>query len=106
MSVKDDGRIAAQGEEKAAESRRSIVDLIESDLLGDVTIELDASLGTGRLTLGMLASMKKGEVIELATPLNGEVVLSLNGKPVARGELVAVDDRFAVKVTDVAVRNG
>lgn len=106
MNVKNEGRNRAEAADPAAESRRSIAELMESDLLGDVTIELDATLGTGRLTLGALASMKKGEVIELGTPLNGEVVLSLNGKPVARGELVAVDDRFAVRVTSVAVRAG
>ncbi|MFX6483885.1 FliM/FliN family flagellar motor switch protein [Acinetobacter baumannii] len=45
--------------------------------------------------------MKSGEVVRLAQQVNEPVVLRLDGKPVARGNLVAVDDNFGVQLTEI-----
>jgi flagellar motor switch protein FliN/FliY len=51
-----------------------------------------------------LASLETGEVVALDTPLNGVVELSLNGKLVARGEIVAVGDKFGVRISEILTR--
>ena len=80
------------------------ISLLDPELLGDVVVELSATLGQGTLSLAELANLKDGTVIELDAPLNGHVDLSLNGRLVARGELVSVGDNFGVRITDVLAR--
>lgn len=89
------------GTDGGAEGR--LVGMLDAALLGDVDVELTALLGRGRMTLGQLASLKDGEVVPLDTAINGLVELSLNGRNVARGELVSVGDSFGVRITEILV---
>jgi flagellar motor switch protein FliN/FliY len=78
--------------------------MLDPAVLGGLTIELAAQLGRGTMTIDDLARLGSGEVVRLDTPLNGVVDLTLNGTLVARGEIVAVDDQFGVRVTEIFVR--
>lgn len=75
---------------------------INSSLLGDVKVRLEARLGTGTLCVKDLLALKSGASIALDTPLNGEIDIILNDAVVARGEVVAVGDQYGVRVTAVA----
>jgi flagellar motor switch protein FliN/FliY len=46
--------------------------------------------------------LKTGETVELDASLGRAVELRLNGKPIARGELVAAGDKFAVRLTEIS----
>ena len=81
-----------------------LIAMLDPEVLGQVGVELAATLGRGTLTIQRLAGLAPGEVVTLDTPLNGMVELSLNGKPVACGELVAVGDQFGVRIADIFVR--
>jgi flagellar motor switch protein FliN len=74
---------------------------IDPMIFGDVEIELFASLGRGTMTVQEMLDITSGAVIPLQTPLNGLVDLTLNGRIVARGEIVSVDDHFGVRVTEI-----
>ncbi len=74
---------------------------ISPKLIDTVAIELDAVLGRADMTIGDLTGLKAGGVVPLDAPLNRQVELRLNGIAVARGELVAVDDRFGVRIEDI-----
>lgn len=76
---------------------------LDSEILGDVEVRLTAMLGEGRITVGQLLSLSEGSVIELETPLDGRINMSLNGKLIAKGEIVAVGDRFGVRITHLTV---
>lgn len=93
----------AASQQDSQEAARLIA-MLDPEVLGNVEIELMATLGRGKLTMHELAGLTPNEVIALDTPLNGSVELSLNGKPVARGELVAVGDRFGVRIAELLVR--
>jgi len=54
------------------------------------------------MTVSQFTALKVGEAVRLDAALNQSVELRLNGAIVARGELVAVDDRFGVRLTEVA----
>lgn len=71
-------------------------------LLADVKIALEAHVGRATMTVARFTALQAGEAIPLDAALNQAVELRLNGVTVARGELVAVDDRFGVRLTEVA----
>lgn len=70
-------------------------------LLDDIKVNIDVSLGTAALTVQQLMALQKGSVIELEQSLQHEVDVLLNGKVIARGEIVAVDEYFGIRVTQV-----
>lgn len=71
-------------------------------LLDDVEVVLEAFVGDARLTIAELRALGTGATVPLDAALNQVVELRLNGSAVARGELVAVGDRFGVRLTEVA----
>lgn len=73
----------------------------EIGLIGHVTVELVAEIGSTRISVEKLFALKPGEVLALEQGINEPVLLLLDGKPVARGELVAVDDNLGVKITEI-----
>lgn len=78
--------------------------MLDPAVLGSLTIDVVAQLGRGTMTIDELARLGSGEVVRLDTPLNGVIDLTLNGALVARGEIVAVDDQFGIRVTEILVR--
>ncbi len=60
------------------------------------------SLGTARLTLADAIAYGPGSVVQLESKLDDLVVVKVDGKIVARGEVVAVDNRYAVRITHIA----
>jgi flagellar motor switch protein FliN/FliY len=80
------------------------IGLLDPEVLGNLTIELVAQLGRGSMTIHQLASLKSGEIVPLDTPLNGTIDLTLSGALVARGEIVAVDDQFGLRITEIFAR--
>lgn len=83
-----------QGQKRAAAPLFSI----GSELLGDVEVTLTATLGECQTSLSALLALEPGSVMQLGTPLDGIIDLSLNGRVVAQGEIVAVGDQFGVRV--------
>lgn len=74
---------------------------IDARLLSGVQVLLDAKLGVAALSVADLMNLKTGSVVELDSQLNDLVELKLNGAVVARGELVAVEDHFAVRIVEI-----
>lgn len=72
-----------------------------SPLLDHVMVEVEAVLGSRRLTVGELRALVKDDVVALTASLSDPVELRVNGRTIAHGEIVAVDDSFAVRVTEV-----
>jgi flagellar motor switch protein FliN/FliY len=84
--------------------REQMSRMLDPAVLGSLTIDVVAQLGCGTMTIDELARLGSGEVVRLDTPLNGVIDLTLNGALVARGEIVAIDDQFGVRVTEILVR--
>lgn len=69
--------------------------------LHGVRIQLQVRLGSASMTLGELLGARHNEVLRLDRGVGEPVDLVLEGRTVARGELVAVDDHFAVRITEL-----
>jgi flagellar motor switch protein FliN/FliY len=71
-------------------------------LVGHVPVSLTALIGSVSLSVEQLFALKKGEVLAMNESLDAPITLQLNGKPVARGELVAVEDHFGIRITELS----
>lgn len=70
-------------------------------LLGHVSVDLDVHLGSAEVTVERLFSLAKGDTLALDTELDSPVTLRLDGKPIARGHLMAIGDRFGLKISEI-----
>lgn len=75
------------------------------DLLLDIPLEVSVELGRTRLALRELLALGAGSVIELAKLAGEPLDVLVNGKLVARGECVMVNDKFGVRLTDIVSRS-
>jgi flagellar motor switch protein FliN len=70
--------------------------------LYDVTVELTVEVGRTRMTLGQALALGPGSVITLDRLAGEPVDLLVNGKPIARGEVVVIDEEFGLRITEIA----
>jgi flagellar motor switch protein FliN len=68
----------------------------------NVTVQLQAKLGRTELSVEDLLALRQGSILKLDSQLNDLVELRLNDAVVARGEIVAVDDSFGVRIVEIA----
>lgn len=71
--------------------------------LHQVKTSLQACVGTLSLSIGELMGLKSHQVLRLDQAINEPIDLLIEGKPVARGQLVAVDGHFAIRITELPV---
>lgn len=70
-------------------------------LVLDVPVSLTIELGGCKLPMREVLQLIVGSVIQLDKPADAPVELSVNGKLIARGEVVVIEDRYGVKITEV-----
>jgi flagellar motor switch protein FliN len=70
-------------------------------LLADVELGISAELGRTTMSMGELLDLQPGGVIELQRTVGTPIDVMVNGTLIARGEVVVVDDAYAVRVTEV-----
>lgn len=68
-----------------------------------VKVRLQVRVGEATLTVGDLLAARENQVLALDRTVDQPVDLVLEGKVVARGQLVAVDQSFAVRITELPV---
>lgn len=70
-------------------------------LILDVPLEVSVELGRVRMPVRQLLSLTAGSVIELAKLAGEPLDVLINGRAVARGEAVMVNDKFGVRLTEI-----
>jgi flagellar motor switch protein FliN/FliY len=71
------------------------------DLLRTVEMEATAELGRTRMTVDELLSLRNGAVVELDRPAGAAADLYVNGRLIAHGEVVVVDENYGLRITSV-----
>ena len=71
------------------------------DLLMNVAVKVTAELGTCKMLVRDILKLGTGSVVELDRLAGGPVDLLVNDRLVARGEVVAIDDNFGVRITEL-----
>lgn len=68
----------------------------------DVQVEIAVEIGRVTMSIGDLMNLGHGSVVELNRALTEPVSIMAQGVLIASGEVVVVDDRFAVRITEIA----
>ncbi len=71
------------------------------DLIKDVKVTVRANLGLTELSVKELFELKPESVLTLDARIDDLIEVELNGRVIARGELIAVDDCFGVRITEI-----
>lgn len=70
-------------------------------LLMHVPLRLTAELGSAKISVAEILQLGTGSIVELDRAANHPVDLLVNGRPIARGEIVAVDERFGLRIVEL-----
>lgn len=70
-------------------------------LIDRIDVKVEAVLGGASLTIKALDALTTDSILKLDATLNAPVDIRLNGVVVARGDLVAVGDRFGVRIVEI-----
>ncbi len=71
----------------------------------DVPVSLTIQLGGCQLPMREVLQLAIGSVVQLDKAADAPVELSINGKLIARGEVVVIEDRYGLKITEVIGSN-
>ncbi|MFN7550781.1 MAG: flagellar motor switch protein FliN [Pseudomonadota bacterium] len=71
------------------------------DVILDVPVQLSLEVGRARIPIRNLLQLNQGSVIELERAAGEPLDIYVNGTLIAQGEVVVVNDRFGVRLTDV-----
>lgn len=69
--------------------------------LHNVEVEVIATLGSTRMQIRDILGLHVGSVVELHRMVGEPVDVTLNGRLIARGEVVVVDEKFAIRVHEI-----
>ncbi len=71
------------------------------DVILDVPVTLSLEVGRAQMSVGRLLRLTQGSVVELDRNAGEPLDVLVNGALVARGEIVIVNDKFGIRLTDV-----
>jgi flagellar motor switch protein FliN len=71
------------------------------DMLHDVEMDVAAELGRTRMSVRELLSLAPGAVVELDRAAGSPADLLVNGRLIARGEVVVIDENFGIRLTEI-----
>lgn len=85
----------------AGAQTRPVGEAASLDMLMDIGLQVTVELGRARMTIREVLSLGPGTVVELNRLAGEPVDILINGKPVAKGEVVVLGDMFGIRVTDI-----
>jgi flagellar motor switch protein FliN/FliY len=71
------------------------------DMIMDIPVQLSVELGRTRLTIKNILQLGQGSVVELDGLAGEPMDIYVNGYLIAQGEVVVVDEKYGIRVTDI-----
>ena len=78
---------------------------MEKNVWDDIQIELNAEFEKVKMTIGELKQISQGQIIDLGSIFDNEISLFVEDRKVAQGELIIINDRYAVRLNEVLSTN-
>ena len=97
----DAGEDADEALDKAGESAVKGEETKSLDLILDIPLTVSVELGRSKMLINDLLQLGQGSVIELTKLVGEPLEVLVNQKLVARGEVVVVNEKFGVRLTDI-----
>ena len=66
----------------------------------DVEVEITAVLGTATMPISQILKLGRGAVVELNQGVSEDIKIHANNRPVATGEVVVIEDKLGVNITE------
>ena len=74
---------------------------VEGRMMGDIPVPVTVELGRTDLSLKELLELSEGSIVELDRLAGEPLDLKVGGQLIAQGEVVAVDDYYGLRITNV-----
>ena len=87
--------------ETAKEDDSKQQETCDLDLILDIPLDVSVQLGKVKMLVNDLLQLGHGSIIGLNKPVGEPLEIYINDKLIARGEVVVVDEKFGIRVTDV-----
>ena len=84
-----------------AEENQITVRETDLEALLDVEVEITAVLGTAMMPISQILKLGRGAVVELNRSVGEDIEIHANARIIANGEVVVVDDKLGVNLTDL-----
>jgi len=95
----------ALAEDEASESgaapQADMADAPDLDVILDIPVRISMEVGSTAITIRNLLQLNQGSVIELDRLAGEPLDVLVNGTLIAHGEVVVVNDKFGIRMTDV-----
>lgn len=91
----------AQFEQFGAGTQPASANDVNLDVILDVAVTLSMEVGRARIPIRNLLQLNQGSVVELERAAGEPLDVYANGTLIAHGEVVVVNERFGVRLTDV-----
>ena len=98
---KDAGAMAQADPQLLAEGGDSTRGAADLEAVFDVPVQVSAVLGRARMEVGDLLKLGPGTVLELDRKVGEAIDIYVNNRLVARGEVVLIEDKLGVTMTEV-----
>jgi flagellar motor switch protein FliN/FliY len=90
-----------RGEFKATVNSADDESSVNMDFLLDISLNVTVELGRAKILINDLLKLGQGSVIELSKLAGESLDILANQKPIARGEVVVVNDKYGVRLTEI-----
>jgi flagellar motor switch protein FliN/FliY len=91
----------ARFEPLPSSSAPASIDPTSIELLMDVPLRVSVELGRTRMSVRQVLELQNGSVVELDRMAGDAVDILVNDRLMARGEVVVVDDKFGIRITEI-----
>jgi flagellar motor switch protein FliN len=98
LALEELGEAGPAAEVAVAEQDKTAADLAP---VFDVPVHISAVLGKANLSVAQLLKLSQGNVLELDRKVGEAIDIYVNNRLVARGEVVVVDERLGVTMTEI-----
>ena len=99
--TKAQARPAAPESSASKSSPSPSLELPNLQFILDIPLQVTVELGRKRLLVHDLLQLSQGSVIELTKQIGEPFEVLINQKLIARGEIVVINDKFGVRITDI-----
>ncbi len=95
------GAESAQFQELTSESRAGGSGEVQLDAILDVPVTISMEIGRTQITIRNLLQLNQGSVVELDRLAGEPMDVLVNGTLIAKGEVVVVNEKFGIRLTDI-----
>ena len=100
-SFSDDKLGSLQNESSSAGTSDSAARLGDISMVLEIPVQLSVELGRTRVPIKYILQLAQGSVVELDSMAGGPMDVLVNGYLIAQGEVVVVNEKFGIRLTDV-----